>query len=142
LIYYGTANPGPWNANERPGDNLWTTTIFARNPDTGQAKWAYQITPHDLFDHDEINESILLDLPINGQPHKVLVHIARAGYMYVIDRLTGEVLSADPYDTVNATGLSRTRRRSRSWAAMSRMSVPLHPVRKTGSPRLGRHARI
>ncbi len=103
LVFYGTANPGPWNSNERPGDNLWTTTIFARDPDTGAAKWAYQITPHDLFDHDEINESILLDLPINGQTRKVLVHIARAGYMYVIDRLTGEVLSADPYDTVNAT---------------------------------------
>jgi PQQ-dependent dehydrogenase (methanol/ethanol family) len=103
LIYYGTANPGPWNANQRPGDNLWTTTIFARNPDTGAAKWAYQITPHDLFDHDEINESILLELQLNGQTRKVLVHPARNGYMYVIDRLTGEVLSAAPYDTVNVT---------------------------------------
>lgn len=103
LIYYGSANPGPWNSNERPGDNLWTTTIFARDPDTGQAKWAYQITPHDLFDHDEINESLLLDLTIDGKPRKVLIHVARAGYIYVIDRLTGEVLSADPYDTVNAT---------------------------------------
>ncbi len=103
LIYYGTANPGPWNENQRPGDNLWTTVIFARDPDTGHAKWAYQLTPHDLFDHDEINESILLDLPINGSTRKVLVHIARNGYMYVIDRQTGEVISADPYDTVNST---------------------------------------
>ncbi|MBX6322831.1 MAG: methanol/ethanol family PQQ-dependent dehydrogenase, partial [Rhodospirillaceae bacterium] len=103
LVYYGTANPGPWNSNQRPGDNLWTTTIFARDPDDGMARWAYQITPHDLFDHDEINESILLDLPIGGTTRKLLVHVARAGYMYVIDRATGEVLSADPYDTVNST---------------------------------------
>jgi PQQ-dependent dehydrogenase (methanol/ethanol family) len=105
LIYYGTANPGPWNANQRPGDNLWTTTIFARDPDTGAAKWAYQVTPHDLFDHDEINENLLLDLPIDGRTRKVLVHPSRSGYMLVFDRMTGELLSADPYDPIalNAT---------------------------------------
>jgi PQQ-dependent dehydrogenase (methanol/ethanol family) len=102
LIYYGTANPGPWNSNQRPGDNMWTTTLFARDPDTGAAKWAYQINPHDLFDHDEINENILLDLPINGQTRKTVVHIGRNGLMYVLDRATGEVISADPYDDVNA----------------------------------------
>ncbi len=102
LIYYGTANPGPWNSNQRPGDNLWTTTLFARDPDTGAAKWAYTMNPHDLFDHDEINENVLLDLPINGQTRKTVVHIGRNGLMYVIDRSTGEVISADPYDTVNA----------------------------------------
>jgi lanthanide-dependent methanol dehydrogenase len=101
--YYGTGNPSPWNENQRPGDNLWTTTEFARNPDNGMARWAYQYTPHDDFDYDEINESILLTLPINSQDRKVLVHIGRNGYIYVIDRLTGEVLSADPYDTINAT---------------------------------------
>jgi PQQ-dependent dehydrogenase (methanol/ethanol family) len=100
LIYYGTANPGPWNPNQRPGDNLWTTTIFARNPDTGAAKWAYQASPHDLWDHDEINESVLVDLDIDGQSRKVMLHPGRNGYMYVIDRASGEVLSADPYDTV------------------------------------------
>jgi alcohol dehydrogenase (cytochrome c) len=103
LIYYGTANAGPWNPEQRPGDNLWTTTIFARDPDTGMAKWADQLNPHDLWDYDEINESLVLDLPINGQTRKVLVHVARNGHMYVIDRSTGEILSADPYDTVNAT---------------------------------------
>ncbi|HZT88156.1 MAG TPA: PQQ-dependent dehydrogenase, methanol/ethanol family, partial [Stellaceae bacterium] len=103
LIYYGTANPSPWDENTRPGDNLWTTTEFARDPDTGMAKWAYQYTPHDDFDYDEINESILLDLPVNGQTRKVLVHMGRNGYIYVIDRTTGEVYSADAYDTVNAT---------------------------------------
>lgn len=103
LIYYGTANAGPWNPNQRPGDNLWTTAIFARDPDTGMARWADPLNPHDLWDYDEINESILLDLPINGQDRKVLVHIARNGHIYVIDRTTGEILSADPYDTVTAT---------------------------------------
>jgi alcohol dehydrogenase (cytochrome c) len=103
LIYYGTANAGPWNPNQRPGDNLWTTTIFARDVDTGMAKWADQLNPHDLWDYDEINESILLDLPINGQTRKVLVHVARNGHIYVIDRTSGEILSADPYETVNAT---------------------------------------
>jgi alcohol dehydrogenase (cytochrome c) len=102
LIYYGTANAGPWNANQRPGDNQWTSTIFARDPDTGMAKWAYQVTPHELWDYDEINENVLMTLPVDGKDRKVLVHVARNGYMYVIDRATGEVLSAKPYDTVNA----------------------------------------
>lgn len=100
-LYYGSANPGPWNANQRPGDNLWTSTLFARAPDSGEAKWAYQFNPHDLWDHDEIQENILLDLPIGGATRKVLVHPGRNGYMYVIDRTNGEVLSADAYDTVN-----------------------------------------
>jgi alcohol dehydrogenase (cytochrome c) len=103
LIYYGTANPGPWNHTQRPGDNLWTTTLFARDPDTGQAKWAYQMSPHDLFDYDEINESILLDLPINGQNTKTIVHIGRNGYIYVLNRQTGQLISADPYDHINVS---------------------------------------
>ncbi|HEY6434920.1 MAG TPA: PQQ-dependent dehydrogenase, methanol/ethanol family [Acetobacteraceae bacterium] len=103
LIYYGTGNPAPWNSNQRPGDNLWTTAEFARNPDTGRAKWAYQYTPHDEFDYDEINESVLLTLPIDGKDRKILIHVGRNGYMYVIDRMSGEVLSATPYDTINAT---------------------------------------
>jgi PQQ-dependent dehydrogenase (methanol/ethanol family) len=102
LIYYGTANPSPWNANQRSGDNLWTAAIFARDPDTGRAKWAYQINPHDLFDHDEVNENVLVDLEINGTSRKVLIHPGRNGYMYVMDRATGEVISADAYDHVNS----------------------------------------
>ena len=97
LIYHGTANPGPWNPDARPGDNLWTCGIFARRPDTGEAVWFYQFSPHDLFDWDGINEQILLDLPVGGQHRKVLVRPERNGYVYVIDRATGEVLSANPY---------------------------------------------
>jgi len=103
LIYYGTANPGPWNPEQRPGDNKWSSTIFARDPDNGQAVWAYQLSPHDLHDYDGINEQILLDLPINGQTRKVLVRADRNGYIYVIDRTTGEVLSADPFGYVNTS---------------------------------------
>ncbi len=105
-IIYGTGNPGPWNSTQRPGDNLWSTTMFARNPDTGAALWAYQETPHDLWDYDDINESILLDLTINGQARKIALHPGRNGFMYAIDRTSGEVLSADAYDYVNsATGV-------------------------------------
>ena len=102
LIYYGSGNPGPWNSSQRPGDNLWTTSIFARDPATGAAKWALPLNPHDVFDHDEINESILLDLTIDGKPRKVMVHVGRDGYMWMIDRATGEALSVEPYDFLNA----------------------------------------
>jgi alcohol dehydrogenase (cytochrome c) len=103
LIYYGTGNPGPWNSNQRPGDNLWTTAIFARDADTGAARWAYQLNPHDLWDYDEVNENILTDLTIAGRVRSVLIHPGRNGYMYVLDRATGEVLSADGYDTITST---------------------------------------
>ena len=103
LIYYGTSNPGPWNPDVRPGDNKWTTAIFARDPDTGEAVWAYQTSPHDLYDYDSVNEQILLDLPIKGQTRKVLIRPERDGYIYVLDRTTGEVLSADPYGYITST---------------------------------------
>ncbi|MFL5228100.1 MAG: methanol/ethanol family PQQ-dependent dehydrogenase [Microvirga sp.] len=103
LIYYGTGNPGPWNSDQRPGDNKWTTGIFARDLDSGEARWFYQFSPHDLFDWDGINEQILLDMEWNGQPRKVLVRPERNGYLYVIDRQSGEVLSAEPFGTINAT---------------------------------------
>jgi lanthanide-dependent methanol dehydrogenase len=103
LIYYGTANPGPWNHNQRLGDNKWTASIFARNPDTGMAKWAYQWGPHDLFDYDGINENLLIDLVIDGTERAVLVRPERNGHMYVLDRETGEVLSAEPYQHITVT---------------------------------------
>lgn len=102
-LYYGSGNPGPWNADQRPGDNKWTTTLFARDPATGNARWAYQMNPHDEHDYDGVNEQILLDMPFGGKMHKVLIHIDRNGYVYVIDRQTGQVLSADPYGPVNSS---------------------------------------
>jgi lanthanide-dependent methanol dehydrogenase len=103
LIFYGTANPGPWNPEVRPGDNKWTAGMFARDPDNGEAVWAYQWSPHDRFDYDGINELILLDLPIGGKTRKVLVRPERNGYIYLLDRTTGEVLSADPYVHITTT---------------------------------------
>jgi lanthanide-dependent methanol dehydrogenase len=97
LLYYGTANPGPWNPEQRPGDNLWTAGIFARRPDSGQAIWFYQWSPHDVFDHDGINESVLVELETGGQWRKLLLHVERNGYVYVLDRERGEVLSATPF---------------------------------------------
>ena len=97
LIFYGSSNPGPWNPVQRPGDNKWTSTFFARRPETGEAIWAYQMNPHDLHDYDGVNESILLDIPWNGSKREILVHPDRNGYMYALDRTTGEVLYANPY---------------------------------------------
>jgi lanthanide-dependent methanol dehydrogenase len=103
LIFYGTGNPGPWNPDQRPGDNKWTSGIFARKPDTGEAQWFYQWSPHDVHDYDGVNENVLVDLPINGQRRKVLLRAERNGYLYVMDRATGQVLSADPFAYVNSS---------------------------------------
>jgi PQQ-dependent dehydrogenase (methanol/ethanol family) len=102
LIYYGTSNPGPWNPDQRPGDNKWTSGVFARDVDTGEAVWFYQTAPHDLYDHDDINENILADIPWGSGRRPVLLRPARTGYFYVIDRRNGQVLSATPYGFVNA----------------------------------------
>ena len=102
LIFYGTANPGPWNAEQRPGDNKWTSGVFARDPDTGQARWFYQFSPHDLFDYDAINENILIDIPWQGRRRKVIARPERNGFFYLLDRASGQVLSADPYFPVNS----------------------------------------
>jgi PQQ-dependent dehydrogenase (methanol/ethanol family) len=101
LIYYGTSNAGPWNAAQRPGENKWTSSVFARDPDTGMARWAYQWNPHDLYDYDGTNENVLLDLTLNGRNRKVFVHPDRNGYMYVMDRLSGEIISAEPFVHTN-----------------------------------------
>ena len=106
LFYYGTGNPGSWNPDQRPGDNKWSMTIFARDPDTGKAKWAYQKTPHDAWDYDGINENVLVDTNMSGQMRKVLVNFDRNGFAYTLDRATGELLMAEPFVAVNwATGV-------------------------------------
>ena len=94
LIYHGTGNPGPWNPDVRPGANKWSVTQFARRPLNGEAVWAYQIIDHDQHDYDGINEQIVVDLDWHGTKRKVLLRPERNGYVYVIDRATGEVLSA------------------------------------------------
>ena len=103
LIYHGTANPGPWNAEQRPGDNKWTAGLFARDADTGEARWFYQWSPHDQAGWDGVNENILLDMNWKGQRRRVLVHPERNGYLYVLDRTSGEVLSAMPFHHLTST---------------------------------------
>ena len=98
LMYYGSGNPSTWNPKQRPGDNRWSMTIFARDVDTGMARWVYQMTPHDEWDYDGVNEMILTDQQINGAPRKLLTHFDRNGLGYTLDRVTGELLVAEKYD--------------------------------------------
>src|SRR5579863_6039859 len=98
LVYYGSGNPGTWNPNERPGDNKWSTTLFARNPDTGVAAWAYQMTPHDAWDYDGINEGVLTDSVVDGATIPTLTHFDRNGFEYLLDRRSGKLLRANKFD--------------------------------------------
>jgi PQQ-dependent dehydrogenase (methanol/ethanol family) len=98
LVYYGTGNPSTWNPAQRPGDNKWSMTIFARDLDTGVAKWVYQMTPFDEWDFDGINEMILADINVKGKPTKALVHFDRNGFGYTLDRISGALLVAEKFD--------------------------------------------
>ena len=98
LMYYGSGNPGSWNPDQRPGDNKWSMTIFARNPDTGMAAWAYQMTPHDAWDYDGINEMVLTDSQVGGQNVPTLTHFDRNGFAYLVDRRNGKLLKASKFD--------------------------------------------
>ena len=98
LIYYGSGNPSTWNPVQRPGDNKWSMSLWARDADSGEVKWVYQMTPHDEWDFDGINEVALLDLKIKGKLRKTAVHIDRNGFGYTLDRVTGELLIAEKYD--------------------------------------------
>ena len=98
LMYYGSGNPSTWNPAQRPGDNKWSMTIWARDVDTGMAKWVYQMTPHDEWDYDGINEMILAEHDIGGKKRKTLVHFDRNGLAYTMDRESGELLVAEKYD--------------------------------------------
>ncbi len=98
LVYYGSGNPGTWNPTQRPGDNKWSMTIFARDLDTGKAKWVYQMTPHDEWDYDGVNEMILSDLNMGGKKVPAIVHFDRNGFGYTLNRESGELLVAQKFD--------------------------------------------
>nr|WP_085314396.1 methanol/ethanol family PQQ-dependent dehydrogenase [Derxia lacustris] len=98
LMYYGSGNPSTWNPKQRPGDNKWSMSIWARDVDTGKVKWVYQMTPHDEWDFDGINEMILADVNVKGQKVPALVHFDRNGFGYTLNRETGELLVAEKYD--------------------------------------------
>jgi len=101
LFFYGTGNPGVWNPELRPGDNKWSCAIMARDADSGALRWAYQIVAHDAWDYDEIMENLLVDLEWKGRMRKLLIHPGRSGFVFVLDRGTGEVLSAEPFEPTN-----------------------------------------
>lgn len=106
LVYWGTGNAGPWNPETRPGDNLYTASLLAIRPKTGEIVWHYQFTPNDMFDYDACWEPILADINLAGQTRKVVMQLNRNGFVYVLDRTTGQLLSAKPYEKVNwATGV-------------------------------------
>ena len=117
LFYVSVGNPGTWNPDQRPGDNKWSMTIFARNPQTGKAKWAYQMTPHDEWDYDGVNENILFEK--GGQ--KLLAHFDRNGIAYTIDRTNGKVVVANAFGPIN-------------WAKNAGTGTPVEGVVTTGVP--------
>jgi PQQ-dependent dehydrogenase (methanol/ethanol family) len=98
LVYYGSGNPGTWNPSQRPGDNKWSMTIFARDLNTGVAKWVFQMTPHDEWDFDGVNEMVLVDVKHGNATVPALVHFDRNGFGYTLNRVTGELLVAEKFD--------------------------------------------
>ena len=113
LVYWGIGNPAPWNALLRQGDNLFTNSILAVRPKTGEVVWYFQMSPNDPFDHDNITSIILADLTINGKPAKVLLQAGRNGFYYVLDRKTGQLIAANPYVKSDVGHLYR----QRDWSA-------------------------
>jgi lanthanide-dependent methanol dehydrogenase len=97
LVFYGTGNASPYNAEQRVGDNKWTSSVLARKPEDGTLVWAYQFTPHDSWDYDATGSMILADLTIGGKRVKALVHFDKNGFAYTLDRATGKLVVASPF---------------------------------------------
>ena len=101
LLFWGTGNAGPWNPATRPGDNLYTASVLALRPKTGEVVWHYQFTPNDMYDWDANWELILGDVAVDGHKRKVVMQLNRNGFLYVLERANGKLLSAKPYEKVN-----------------------------------------
>jgi alcohol dehydrogenase (cytochrome c) len=97
LVYWGTGNAGPWNAEFRKGDNLYVASVLALRPKTGEIVWHYQFTPNDPYDYDATNELVHASLMVNGVKTKVLMQANKNGFFYVIDRTNGKLLAANPF---------------------------------------------
>jgi len=97
LVYWGTGNGGPWNAEFRKGDNLFITSVLAMRPKTGEIVWYYQFSPNDPYDYDGVNELVIADLDVDGKPRKVIMQANRNGFFYVLDRENGELLKANAF---------------------------------------------
>src|SRR3954468_13136671 len=98
LIYWGTGNAAPWSAFQRKGDNLYTASVLAMRPKTGEIVWHFQFTPNDPYDFDANWEMILGDINVGGERRKVLMQLNRNAFLYVIDRTNGALISAKPYE--------------------------------------------
>ncbi len=101
LVYWGTGNGGPWNPGLRPGDNLFTASVLAIRPKTGEVVWYFQFVPNEAYDLDGNWEMILAEIPVNGVPRKVAMQLTRGGFLYVLDRTNGKLISAQPFERVN-----------------------------------------
>jgi alcohol dehydrogenase (cytochrome c) len=97
LVYWGTGNAGPWNAEFRKGDNLYVSSVLALRPKTGEIVWHYQFTPNDPYDYDATNELVHASLMVNGVKTKVIMQANKNGFFYVIDRTNGKLLAANPF---------------------------------------------
>ncbi len=103
-LFWGVGNPGPWLATLRPGDNLYTDSVIALDPENGHIKWHYQYTPHDTWDYDGTNETVMTDITYKGVAHKAIVTASRNGWFYAIDRKNGKLIYATRF--VSATSVS------------------------------------
>jgi alcohol dehydrogenase (cytochrome c) len=101
LVYWGVGNPSPWNPRSRSGDNLFTNSIFAIRPKTGERVWYFQASPHDPFDYDGVHTPVIASINVGGQPRKVVMQANRGGFLYVLDAKTGSLLAANAYGKVN-----------------------------------------
>jgi alcohol dehydrogenase (cytochrome c) len=101
-LFWGVGNPGPWLAVLRPGKNLYTDSVIALNPETGDIKWSFQYTPHDTWDYDGTNETVLTDVNYQGTAHKALVSASRNGWFYAIDRVSGKLIYAEKFATATS----------------------------------------
>jgi alcohol dehydrogenase (cytochrome c) len=101
MVYWGTGNAGPWDARVRPGDNLYTASVLAIKPKTGEISWHYQLVPNEMFDLDAVWEWILADIPVQGTTRKVAMHMSRGGFLYVVDRTNGKLIAAPAFEKVN-----------------------------------------
>jgi alcohol dehydrogenase (cytochrome c) len=101
LAYWGTGNAGPWNPTVRPGDNLYTASVLAIRPKTGEIVWHFQFFPNEMYDLDANWEMIIADIPVSGVRRKVTMQLTRGGFLYVLDRTNGQLISAQPFEKIN-----------------------------------------
>jgi len=108
LVYWGIGNPAPWNARARKGDNLFTNSVFAVRPKTGERVWYFQTTPQDPFDYDAVQTPIVATINVGGSPRKVVIQANRSGFLYVLDAKDGKLIAGNAYGKVNwASGIDK-----------------------------------